>query len=197
MSAQEPTNTLYPIFLKLEEMHVLLVGAGNVALEKAQSLLSNSPKATITIVAPFVRDELREYVSGYGSCNIIERGFEEDDLYGKHLVVCATDQPELHKRIKQLANNKNILVNVADTPSMCDFYLGSIVQKGNLKIAISTNGKSPTLAKRLRELFQEVLPAELESLMQNLNSITKSIQGDFAEKVRVLNELTRKLTEKK
>ena len=112
-------------------------------------------------------------------------------------MVCATDQPELHKRIKQLATNKNMLVNVPDTPSMCDFYLGSIVQKGNLKIAISTNGKSPTLAKRLRELFQEVLPAELESLMQNLNSIRKSIQGDFAEKVRVLNKLTRKLTEKK
>lgn len=197
MSAQEPVNTLYPIFLKLEEMHVLLVGAGNVALEKAQSLLSNSPKATITIVAPFVRDELREYVSGYVNCTIIERGVEESDIDGKHLVICATDNPALHQHIKQLANNRNVLVNVADTPGLCDFYLGSIVQKGNLKIAISTNGKSPTLAKRLRELFTEALPADLELLMTNLNQIRSRIKGDFAEKVKMLNELTTKLLEKK
>src|SRR5699024_145576 len=92
--------------------------------------------------------------------------------------------------IHREAKAKKVLVNVADTPDLCDFYLGSIVKKGNLKIGISTNGKSPTMAKRLREVFTEVLPDEMENVLQNLRTIRKQIKGDFSEKVRKLNEIT-------
>ena len=82
---------------------------------------------------------------------------------------------------------------MADTPDLCDFYLGSIVRKGDLKIAISTNGRSPTLAKRLRETLQEALPDELDDVLQNLHTIRSGLKGDFSRKVRVMNRVTRTL----
>jgi len=189
-------NKLYPVFLKLEQLELLLVGAGNVGLEKLNSLLSNSPEAMITVVAPFVKDEVKQLLLDHPSCVLLQRPFEEADLENKNLIILATDDEELHKRIKILAEERRIPVNVADTPGLCDFYLGSIVQKGNLKIAISTNGKSPTLAKRIRELLENTLPEEMDELLSNLNLIRNKMTGDFADKVRQLNELTKSLAEK-
>jgi siroheme synthase-like protein len=189
-------NQLYPVFLKLQELKLLLVGGGNVGLEKLQSLLSNSPETAITIVAPFIKDEVRELASRHPFCTIIERNFEENDLEGKDLVICATDDKDLHASIKYLANEKGILVNVADTPDLCDFYLGSIVQKGQLKIAISTNGKSPTAAKRIKEVLNEALPAELDEVIENLHTVRNSLNGDFEQKVKKMNEITQTLIKK-
>ena len=189
-------NQLYPVFLKLEQLELLLVGAGNVGLEKLNSLLSNSPEAKITVVAPFVKDEVKELLQNHPFCILLQRQFEETDLENKNLIILATDDKELHKRIKKLAEQRRIIVNVADTPGLCDFYLGSIVQKGNLKIAISTNGKSPTTAKRIKELLENTMPDEIDELLINLNLIRNKMTGDFADKVRQLNELTKMLTEK-
>lgn len=187
-------NKLYPVFLKLEQLDLLLVGAGNVGLEKLNSLLSNSPEARITVVAPLVKNEVRELLAQHPSSSLQQRAFTAADLNEKDIVVLATDQPELHKQIKAQCEEKGILVNVADTPDLCDFYLGSIVQKGDLKIAVSTNGKSPTVAKRIREMLEEVLPEEIDELLQQLQLIRSRIKGDFSQKVAQLNELTRTLT---
>lgn len=195
-NSNDNKNNLYPIFLKLEELELLLVGAGNVGLEKLTSLLSNSPQAKITVVAPFVKEEIRQMLESHPSFKIIQRSFETSDLENKDLVILATNDKELHKRIKSLADEKRILVNVADTPELCDFYLGSIVQKGNLKIAISTNGKSPTAAKRIKELLEDVMPDEMDELLINLNLIRNKLSGDFAQKVKQLNELTKTLAGK-
>jgi uncharacterized protein len=188
-------NNLYPIFLKLEELELLLVGAGNVGLEKLQSLLSNSPEAKITVVAPVVKDEVKTILQSHPSCILVQRSFIETDLEKKDLAVLATDNPELHKQIKALATAKGILVNVADTPELCDFYLGSIVQKGNLKIAISTNGKSPTAAKRVKEVLNEALPAELDEVIENLHKVRNGLKGNFEYKVKKLNDITKVLLE--
>lgn len=188
-------NQLYPVFLKLNELKLLLVGGGNVGLEKLTSILSNSPATDITIVAPLIRDEVKHIIEKYPSCRIVQRSFEEADLENTDLVICATDNKELHKQIKVLANQKGILVNVADTPDLCDFYLGSIVQKGNLKIAISTNGKSPTIAKRLKDTFSEALPDELDEVLDNMQTIRNRLNGNFEYKVKKLNALTKVLAE--
>ena len=119
--------------------------------------------------------------------------FQIPHLNGKQLVVCATDDTSLHHEIRRLAHARGILVNVADTPAECDFYLGSIVQKGDLKIAISTNGKSPTIAKRLKETLNDLLPDELDDLLQNMPAIRERLDGDFSEKVKALNALTASL----
>jgi uncharacterized protein len=189
-------NNLYPVFLKLEHLHVLLVGGGNVALEKLQSLLSNCPTATITIVAPFIRDETRQYITKFATIIVLERAFEDEDIMDKQLIICTTDNPTLHQYIKQIANAKGLLVNVADTPPLCDFYLGSIVNKGYLKMAISTNGKSPTVAKRIKEMMYDVLPDNLDATIDNIQTIRSNMKGNFQEKVTKLNDITKVLVEK-
>ena len=88
------------------------------------------------------------------------------------------------------------MVNVADNPPFCDFYMGGIVTKGHVKIAISTNGQSPTTAKRLRQFFEDVIPENVDDLVQNLNEFRKTIKGDFEHKVQTLNEFTKGLISK-
>lgn len=184
-------NKLYPIFLKLDNKQVLLVGAGNVALEKLHSLVKNVPDIAITIVAKDYKDTVLEFIKLNVNIEYQQRAFKEEDLEGKNLVICATNDSTLHARIKELANARKLLVNVADTPALCDFYLGSIVQKGDLKIAISTNGKSPTIAKRVKEMLNDVLPAELDELVENLSIIRTRLKGSFENKVSKLNAITK------
>jgi siroheme synthase-like protein len=183
-------NELFPIFLKVDQLQLLLVGGGNVALEKLTFLLKSSPNAQVTVVATAFREEVRELTDGHPSVQLYERSFDQSDLDGKHIVILATDNLELHKEVKQLTAERGIITNVADTPNLCDFYLGGIVTKGDLKIAISTNGKSPTLAKRMRQLLEKVLPNEMNTLLQNLNTYRKTLGDDFEYKVKTLNDLT-------
>jgi len=192
----EHKNQLYPIFLKLDQLETLVVGAGNVGLEKLRSLLSNSPGARITIVAPQIKHEIKYLISRHPSCRIIERSFEEGDLDNKDLVILATRERKLHEWIKTIAKEKGVIVNVADTPELCDFYLGSIVQKGSLKIAISTNGLSPTIAKRIKEVISDMIPYEMENVLQDLSTIRQGMNGNFEEKVKKLNDLTKMLVSK-
>lgn len=190
------TNQLFPVFLKLEELNILLVGAGNVGLEKLHALLANSPAAKVTIVAPLVKEEVKRLVWKHPSCAIEQREFQLSDLGNKDLVVLATDNKALHAAVKVETKKQNLLVNVADTPELCDFYLGSIVQKGNLKIAISTNGKSPTAAKRIKEVLHEALPGQLDEVIENLHQVRNKLNGNFEYKVKKLNDLTKVLVEK-
>ena len=189
-------NELYPVFLKLDQLETLVVGAGNVGLEKLQSLLSNSPNASITIVAPEIKDEVKQVISGHSFCKIIQRQFQETDLDNKGLIILATKDRRLHEYIREIAKEKGILVNVADTPDLCDFYLASISQKGSLKIAVSTNGLSPTIAKRIKEVIDDMIPHEMENVLQDINIIRQRMNGDFEEKIKQLNGLTKMLVSK-
>ena len=190
-------NNLYPVFLKLENFKLLIVGGGNVALEKISSVLKNSPKTEIRLVSISVNEEIKQLQKGFSSLQIKERAFQESDLDNIDFFIIAVNDKETSAFIKQLAVQRKIITNVADTPEQCDFYLGSIVQKGNVKIAISTNGKSPTLAKRLRETFDEAIPYEINDSITNLVKIRKNLNGDFKEKVKQLNEITSVLSGEK
>jgi uncharacterized protein len=189
-------NALYPVFLKQDKMDVLIVGGGNIGLEKLQSLLSNSPEMRITVVSIAMKEEVKNLAKAHSNCILFEKAFEEEDLNGKNLVILATGDQQVNQVIRELATEKNILVNVADTPALCDFYLGSIVQKGNLKIAISTNGKSPTAAKRIKQVLQESLPDELDEVLENLNKIRNELKGNFEYKVKKMNSITKILVQK-
>jgi siroheme synthase-like protein len=189
-------NRLFPVFLKLENLQVLLVGAGNVGLEKLTAMLQNAPNTNITVVAGRVSDEVKQFSTRVPYVTIIERDFEPADLLLKDIVVIAVNDKNVSEDIRLLAKEKNLLVNVADTPALCDFYLGSIVQKGSVKIAISTNGKSPTMAKRLKEVLNAAIPAEINNATDNLHIIRNRLNGSFATRVKKLDELTRGLVEK-
>lgn len=188
-----PGNRLFPVFLKLEHLRLLIVGGGNVGLEKLNAVLKNSPSTQVTLVAGQVSAAIKQLATEFPNLLIQEKLYQPEDLIDQQLVIVATNDRELSAQIGQDARQRNLLVNVADTPDLCDFYLGSIVKKGDLKIAVSTNGKSPTLAKRLRQVFEESLPEQTQTLMDNLQAIRAQLSGDFTDKVNRLNEITASL----
>ncbi len=183
-------NNLFPVFLKLEALQTLIVGGGHVGLEKLSAILKNSPSAKVTLIARSISAEIKDLASSHGSVELIERNFRLWDVWNKDLVLLATDDRKLHESIREFTRSRNLLINVADTPDLCDFYLGSVVTKGNLKIGISTNGKSPTISKRMREYLEEALPEDTNELLDNMQKIREKIKGDFSEKVKVLNQVT-------
>jgi siroheme synthase-like protein len=190
-------NNLFPVFLKLEQLSVLIIGGGNIAYEKLQALLANSPQTQIRLVAKSISKEIHELVTRYSNISLQQKPYEESDLDAADLVIVAVNDLPVCEIIKQDASARKILVNVADTPSLCDFYLGSVVSKGHLKIAISTNGKSPTIAKRLKEVFNEMIPDEMDGVLNNMHHIRENIQGGFSEKVKQLDTITQMLVTKK
>jgi siroheme synthase-like protein len=196
MSDNSTGNQLFPVFLKLEHLHVLIIGGGTIGLEKISAVLNNSPATAVTLVARTVLPEIKDFQKKFEKLTILERAFELKDLDEKNIVIAATGDRELSILIRQEATKRKLLVNVADTPDLCDFYLGSIVKKGDLKIAISTNGKSPTLAKRLKEVFNDALPEDTQLSMDNLNKFREHLKGDFTNKVKQLNEITSVLLDK-
>lgn len=189
-------NNLFPVFLKLEELSLLIIGGGNVALEKLNAVLNNSPQTKIRIVSIHINDEIKRIAEGKNNIKLIERPYKIWDIEEADLIIAAVNNSETSTQIKSDATARSKLVNVADTPGLCDFYLGSIVKKGSVKIAISTNGKSPTIAKRLKEVINDFIPDEMEGVIQNMQTIRTAMNGDFDEKVKHLNDITKVLVAK-
>lgn len=185
-------NNLYPIFLKPHQLEILIIGGGYVAEEKLTFLLKSSPDAKVTMVAPMYRAGTVA-LAKKGNVTLKVDEYKEVYLKGKHIVIATTDNPKVNLKVYNDCRIEQKLVNVADNPPLCDFYMGGIVTKGNVKIAISTNGKSPTTAKRLRQFFEEVIPEDINKLVANLNIFRKTIKGDFEEKVNTLNKITETL----
>lgn len=186
------TNELYPIFLKVSQLNVLIVGGGNVALEKLTFLLKSSPNAKVQLVASEFTDEIIELCEIH-KVKVIKHYYTIKYLDNKQIVIAATNDQSVNHQIYKDAKTRNILINVADSPKYCDFYLGGIVSKGNVKIAISTNGQSPTVAKRLRQFLEEIIPENIDDLVNNLNTYRNKYKNDFSKKVSNLNQLTKNL----
>ncbi len=184
------SNSLYPVFLKLETLSLLIIGGGKIALEKLESVLGNSPETVIRLIAIEISPEVRALQQKFSNITLYERAYDDDDFNDTDVAIIAVNDIELAAQIRENAHQKNVLVNIADKPELCDFYLGSIVKKGSLKIAISTNGKSPTIAKRLRETFAETIPDEMDLVLDNMQSIRNQLKGDFNHKVTELNKIT-------
>ena len=191
----QSSNNLFPVFLKLENLSVLIVGGGYVGREKLDAVVSNSPATKITLVAIQISDAIKEIAKQYPNIILKEKSYHINDLADNDIIIAAINETAISKQIVTDAKSKKILVNAADKPELCDFYLSSVVKKGNLKIAISTNGKSPTIAKRIKEVLNQTFPDEIDDLLKNMQHVRNKLSGDFTEKVKQLNELTKKLTE--
>jgi len=190
-------NALFPIYVKLAQLQTLLVGGGPVALEKLTAIYANSPEAKVKLVALQISEEVRSFAADHPQISLHERLFEDSDLQEIDLIIMASNNNLLNRHVQQKAREQHILLNVADTPALCDFYLGSVVQKGNLKIGISTNGKSPTIAKRVKEYLNELLPEEIDETLELMAQLRQSLHGDFKEKLRILNAHTENLLQLK
>ena len=196
-SETQSNNRLFPVFLKLEMLKLTIIGGGYVGFEKLNAVLQNAPATSIKLVAKEISGQIKEMAAGYPNIVLIEKPYEAGDIdETAYIVIAAVNDPVLSAKVHADAKAKRKLVNVADKPALCDFYLSSVVQKGSVKIAISTNGKSPTVAKRLKEVLAGLLPDEMESMLENIQLIRETLKGDFEEKVKQLNELTKGLINK-
>ena len=164
--------SLLPIFLKLEGRRCLLVGAGNVALDKIGSLLKTGLR--LRVVAPEARPEVRQ-LALEGKLEWIERRFETADLDGNFLVITATDSHEVNNAVYREAVERNILCNSVDDIPNCDFFFGSVVSRGDLQIAISTAGESPAFAQRLRREIDEQLPQDVGPWLASVGQLRRDV----------------------
>jgi len=169
---EEELLELLPIFLKLEGRRALLVGAGQVALEKIGSLLRTGIQ--LRVVAPEARPEVRQ-LAAEGKLLWLQRAFEAADLDGNFLVIAATDQADVNAAVYQGAVERNIPCNSVDDIPNCDFFFGSVVRRGDLQIAISTAGESPALAQRLRREIDEQLPEDLGAWLSALGKLRREV----------------------
>ena len=163
---------LFPIFVKLERRPCLIIGAGNVALEKITSLLRAG--AQLRVVAPMACDAVRRLAEN-GTIALELRGFNEADLEGQAFVITATDSRDVNRQVFLAAQQRGLLCNSVDDPPNCDFYFASIVERGKLQIAISTAGESPALAQRLRREIDAQLPEGTAEWLDQIGSLRREI----------------------
>ncbi|PZF71663.1 TSUP family transporter [Taibaiella soli] len=191
--AATEVNPLFPVFLKLDQLQLLIVGGGNIGYEKLQTILNNAPEANVRLIALEISDAVIALAAYYPNVKLVQKAFESSDLDGVDLVISAVNDAVVSEHVYRSAKERAILINAADQPRYCDFYLGSIVTKGHLKIAVSTNGKSPVLAKRIKEYLNEAITDDIHGLIDSMSELRSRLSGDFNEKVRRLNELTQSL----
>jgi len=168
----EKTMAYYPIFLELKGKKILVVGGGQVAERKIEALLDCG--AEIKIVSLKLTDKLHKIVENHG-LHYLQEEFQEKYLDGVFLVIAATDDRSLNHKISTTAQEKGLLINAVDQPPDCNFIVPSIVKKGDLQIAISTSGKSPALARKLREQLDSQFGDEYKDFLVLMGLLRKEI----------------------
>ena len=162
----------YPVYLDIENRNCLVVGGGSVGTRKVLTLLACG--ANVTVVSTAVTEKLKE-LSNNGLIRLKERSFQPTDLDDRFLVIGATDRQELNFNIHAEAERRGLLCNIADRPEVCNFILPSIVNRGDLIIAISTSGKSPAFAKRLRKHLEKEFGNEYAEFLNLMGAIRKKL----------------------
>jgi len=156
-------NTYYPVYIQLREQPCVVIGGGKIAEGKVQGLLAAGAK--VTVVSPELTSHLHELVE-QNQITYMARAYQAGDLTGAFMVICATDQVEINHKVWQEASTNRQLVNVVDDTPRCNFIAPAILRKGDLTLAISTAGKAPALAVRLKERLQEQLGTEYERFLE-------------------------------
>ena len=162
----------YPVYLDIKDRDCLVIGGGSVGTRKVLTLLSCG--ANVTVVSTAATEKLHQ-LSNNGVIKLKERPFQTTDLDDRFLVIGATDNQELNFNIHAEAESRGLLCNIADRPKVCNFILPSIVNRGDLIIAISTSGKSPAFAKKLRKHLEKEFGDEYAELLKLMGAIRKKL----------------------
>lgn len=160
--------TYYPAYLDIRERNCLVVGGGSVGTRKACTLLDCG--AAVTVVGPIVSERLQA-LSQTDNLTIESRAYRSSDLDGMFLVIGATDDRALNRRISQDADHRGVLCNIADEPESCSFILPSVIRKGDLVISISTSGRSPAMAKKMRKELESQFGDEYVDFLKLMGAI--------------------------
>lgn len=155
-----------------------MAGGGKVALRKIKGLLECG--ASVTVVAPKISKQIKELVNSE-NCKIIEREFQPEDLNDITLVYAATDDKKTNEEIFKESLKKKILVNVVDAPELCNFIVPSTLKRDELLISISTGGKTPALAKKLREELERLFPENFGETIDDIEELRREIREKFPD----------------
>ncbi len=164
--------SLFPMFLKLTARPCVVVGAGNIAESKIESL--RNAEAQVTVIAPAALPRVQAWAES-GEIVWHQRAYREGDLLGAFLAVAGTATPEVNRAVYTEANARGVLCNAVDDPPFCDFYFSSIVKRGELQIAISTAGESPAFAQRLRKEINAALPLDTGEWLMELGRLRREV----------------------
>lgn len=179
----------YPAYLDIKGKRCLVVGGGEVAERKVNSLLKCG--AEVSIVSPNLTRRLKE-LNSKGKIKFLKGEFKEKYLKDIFLVIGATDNSNVNFKVYESANKKNILVNIVDSPELCNFIVPSVVERGALTIAISTAGKSPAMAKKLRKELEDRYGFEYAKFLNLMGNLRKRISSQIMDK-RKREEIYKKL----
>lgn len=179
-------SNLFPMFMKLSGRRCLIVGAGRLGESKIAGLLDSG--ARIRVVALEASEAVRRWAQA-GRIQLELRAFEPQDLDGALLTVVATSSRNLNEQVHREAKQRGVLCNVVDVPELCDFFYPSVVRRGDLQIAISTAGKSPSLAQKIRLQLEKQFGPAYAAWVNRLGETRKLILGSDLEKERKLELL--------
>lgn len=195
---EQQVADLFPIYLKLNGRRALVVGGGKIACLRVKQLIKAG--AEVTVVSPKAGAEI-EKLAEAGSIGLVRRGFERTDLSKRYFVViAATSDHEVQQAVSEEAERHGILCNVVDSPAYCNFYTPAVVERGELRIAISTSGRSPSLAGKLREYLEEAIPKSAADLTETVgllrSKLRLEIPGDLAAQKKLVDEFVQKVLKK-
>ena len=158
----------YPIYVDVEDHDVLIVGGGEVCARKAETMLRYG--ARVTVVAPKATAEITEWAEA-GKITLQRKEYEESDLDGRSIVIASTNDSRVNTRVATDCRRRKILVNVVDVTDLCEFIVPAILERGSIQIAISTAGKSPALARTLKEDLRRMVGGEYAEANEILGSL--------------------------
>ena len=174
----------YPIFIDVEDREVVIIGGGNVCARKAETMMRYGAK--VTVVSPEFTGEIEAWARD-GRIRIQRKEYEEIDLEGASIVIASTDDECINGRIARDCRRRRIPVNVVDVTHLCEFIVPAIVEKGSIQLAVSTGGKSPALARTLKEDLQRVVGpeyVEINDLLGELRPSAKKVLPTDADRKR-------------
>lgn len=168
----------FPVFINLKDAPVLIAGGGEVALRKVEKLLPYGPK--IRVVAPDITPRL----AGISGVTLCPKPFEEKDLEGAVMVIAATDDTSLNRKIAALCRERSIPVNVVDDLEACGFLFPALVRRGSLSVGITTGGASPTAAVWLKEQIEKILPPRFEAVLERMEALRPTLKREVPDQHR-------------
>jgi precorrin-2 dehydrogenase / sirohydrochlorin ferrochelatase len=186
-ATQQPSNRMkrypwYPIFIDIEDRNVLIIGGGSVCTRKAETMMKYG--ARVTVVSPEFTEEIEQWARD-GKLALRRKPYEEGDLEGAHIVIASTDAQRVNEQIAADCRSRRIPVNVVDVTPLCEFIVPAIVESGSIQIAVSTGGRSPAIARTLKEDLQRLIGpeyAEVNDLLGTLREGAKAVLPTDADR---------------